>query len=370
MSETFAALDAETLMRSWQDAGLVTSEAAPAVAARIRAVHDAEVLPLHVKILSAVGTFFASGFFLGFLGVSQLIDFRSGTAMAVWGGVFLAGAIALALAVRGAGETLGHSVAMQTTFAAMLTGKALVVVGLAMAVQSPWAVTAALAAVAVATYHASDLSLDRLMSPAAVFASLLFDILERGLFGYQLGLVLALYLVVLIGIVAVLLGLGQGGRLYRPIGHAAVLAIGMIVCVLASGHDFGLWTSGRVIDMRPVEVVLTATLIAAIVSAAGGRARVGREPVILAIGGAVLLGVAGAPGLVYALALTVFGHARHDRAMRGLGLVALPIFLVIYYYGRDMTFLVKSATLVASGAALLAARAYMAWRGFDGEDAA
>ena len=52
---------------------------------------------------------------------------------------------------------------------------------------------------------------------------------------------------------------------------------------------------------------------------------------------------------------------------RVVGILALPAFLVMWYWARDLTFLTKSAVLVASGAALLGARIWMRLRGFDRE---
>ena len=100
---------------------------------------------------------------------------------------------------------------------------------------------------------------------------------------------------------------------------------------------------------------------------AGGTARLARPPLAAAAAGAVLLGLIGAPGISFALLVLILGHALHDVPLRVVGVLALPAFLVLWYYGRDMTFLEKSAALVGSGVLLLAARLVIIRAGWDRE---
>ncbi|MDK9697683.1 MAG: DUF4401 domain-containing protein [Siculibacillus sp.] len=368
---TRASIDAVTLLTAWRRAGLLTAEETPVVAEAMAATtRDAEP-PLHLKILSGIGTFFATIFFAGFLAMADLISFKSGAGTLGWGVALLAAGIGLSFVLKGRSPGLGRDFLAQATFAAMAVGKVLCVAGaiLIFGERTPWVATITLFLVTVATYPVSGASLDRVLSPYAVAASALFELMERGS-GGEVTLSLTLFHAVATGLAGGLLLSHRRPDVLRPIGLAALGAMGTVVCILASGHDFGIWMSRRPIDPRPIEAMLTLSLVGTIVWAAGGVDRLARPPLAAAAVGAVLLGFAGAPGIVFALMLLVAGHALHDVPMRVVGILALPAFLVLWYYGRDMTFLEKSVTLVGSGALLLAARGWMRFAGWDREDAA
>ena len=75
--------------------------------------------------------------------------------------------------------------------------------------------------------------------------------------------------------------------------------------------------------------------------------------------GLMLLVVAAAwavPGLLLALIVTILGAASGNRAYVGAGIAFLAIFLGAYFYGIQITMMTKSATLIASGVVILAAR--------------
>jgi uncharacterized membrane protein len=68
------------------------------------------------------------------------------------------------------------------------------------------------------------------------------------------------------------------------------------------------------------------------------------------------------PGIMAAIALLVLGFDQRNRILIGLAVVFLVKFFSVYYYSLRMTLLEKSIVLVASGLALLAARAYLQLR--------
>lgn len=362
-------LDASSLLARWREAGLVTPEATASVAEAIVATtRDAEP-PIYLKLLTAVGTFFATIFFLGFLAISKLISLDSGEALIGWGIVFLLGGMAASWALRTTPVGLGRDFAAQSAFVGLALGKVLIVTG-AMVLwgkHSTGVATLALLAVTIASYPVSGSSLDRILSPYAVSASALYDLIERG---GDATAGLTLFHLVATAIAGGILLSHRVPVVLRPIGLAALGAMGTVVCILASGHDFGIWVSHRALDARPIEAILTLSLIGLIAWAAGGVGRLAAPPLILAIVGVAALGFIGAPGLIFALMLLLLGHALHDVPLRVVGILALPAFLVLWYYGRDMTFLMKSTALVGSGLVLLGARGAMAVMGWDREDAA
>ena len=78
----------------------------------------------------------------------------------------------------------------------------------------------------------------------------------------------------------------------------------------------------------------------------------------IAVIGAVILAAATlkAPGIGPAAAVLVIGFANGNRVLAGLGIIALLGYLSHYYYSLQITLLEKSAVLVFTGVALLAAR--------------
>jgi len=62
------------------------------------------------------------------------------------------------------------------------------------------------------------------------------------------------------------------------------------------------------------------------------------------------------PGITAAVLVLVLGFQRGQRVLMGLALVFLAVFLIAFYYHLDVTLLVKSGILAASGIVLLGMR--------------
>lgn len=77
---------------------------------------------------------------------------------------------------------------------------------------------------------------------------------------------------------------------------------------------------------------------------------------VAALGGACFFG---GPGLLAALFLLVLGHATGRRVLEVLGLVALPVFLFLFYHDLQVPLLAKSGIVIASGLVLLALRFFL-----------
>jgi len=72
---------------------------------------------------------------------------------------------------------------------------------------------------------------------------------------------------------------------------------------------------------------------------------------------AVVIGCAWlAPGILLALIVILLGVSSGQRSIAGAGIGFLVVFLVAFFYGIQITMLQKSATLVATGIAVLVAR--------------
>lgn len=63
----------------------------------------------------------------------------------------------------------------------------------------------------------------------------------------------------------------------------------------------------------------------------------------------ILLTFLSTPGLLFALNLLLLGYALRDAVFLAIGLTALPVFLVFFYYTLQISLLEKSGILLASG---------------------
>ncbi len=364
-------IDAATLLADWQASGHVSPEAAPGLMEAMASASRNGEPPLHLKILTAVGTFLGTVFFLTFLALSKLISFDSGSSLLVLGVVVLGSGMAASWWSHGQPNGMSRDFVAQCAFVAMGLGKVLFVIGAVVIwggrAQSMGVAAAALFVVTLVTYPVSGSSLDRLLSPYATAMATFYELIDRS---SDQGTVLTLFL---LGSSLVATGLLLPHRVppvLRPLGLAALAVSGTVVVIVAMGRDPSFRFGHGIVDPRPIEAILTLWLIGAVGFAAGGMRRLASPPVATAVVGAIALGFIGAPGLLFALILLIVGHALHDTPLRVLGILALPVFIALWYWERDMTLLAKSASLVGSGSLLLIARAGMAIAGWDREDAA
>jgi hypothetical protein len=91
-----------------------------------------------------------------------------------------------------------------------------------------------------------------------------------------------------------------------------------------------------------------------------GRASLGAGrrviPAIYGLSLLIVLAALQAPGLVYALLVMLLGAGQGNRVMTGTGLAFLVVFVGAYFYGVDISLLMKSLSLLATGLVMLAGR--------------
>lgn len=68
------------------------------------------------------------------------------------------------------------------------------------------------------------------------------------------------------------------------------------------------------------------------------------------------------PGIIAAVLVLVLGFQRGQRVLMGLALAFLVVFLIAFYYHLEVTLLVKSFVLLASGLVLLGMRWALLWQ--------
>ncbi len=360
-------ISAADLIAHWQVGGHLSDREIRDIADDLAARAAEDHVPLHLKLLTSVGTLIATAFFIACLAVADLIHPDKPVGLFVCGSITLGGGIIALLAVRTT-QGVARDVLAQAAFAAMAVGKVLFCLGsnAAFGSQTPFVVPATLALLTAVTYPVAHASLDRFLSPLALFTAIAVEIVARGIGGNP-SLPLSVWFAGLAVVAGGLLLPDRAPPVLRAIGTAALGAMGVIVAIIAADHDLRLAPSGVILNPLAIEISVTLALVVVVLWAA--RRTGAQEPAIAATLGIIALGAAGAPGILYALLLLVLGFEQRDRAMLAFGLLALPAFLVIWYYGRDMNFIEKSAVLVGSGVLLILARGYMAVRGFDRSEA-
>ncbi|QAU33561.1 DUF4401 domain-containing protein [Janthinobacterium sp. 17J80-10] len=160
------------------------------------------------------------------------------------------------------------------------------------------------------------------------------------------------------------------GTLWRPLGYGWVLAVLVVELIERFGwfrvfrhsYDAVWWAvpqwllawSGWIAAVL-VGIVLVGAVAhllrdtgVSLVSGSG----------LAALGAAVLVALVSvpAPGLATAMLILLLGFACGNRVLMGLGICALLGFLSHFYYALNVTLLVKSGILAASGVMLLGAR--------------
>ena len=270
-----------------------------------------------------------------------------------------------------AGDSHGlkYTLLMQSSLAVMIAGKLLFTgtVGRTLThylsdySYHPWSYTLALLMITALTYPLYRVPVDRFLFSFIVLCFLLFNILEDS--GQRRILLFYGFFLLQFAMASVLLTHRKIKSDYIPLAYALVFSLCVNVLFLASGELAS--KNMAVISPHFASLILTGGLIALFGWVAGDLAKLKTEPLALASAGAALLGLMSAPGILLAIMLMVFGHARHDRPLLATGAMLIPVFLFLYYYQLDLSLLQKSAALAGSGALLLAGRCYLRRGGWD-----
>lgn len=311
-----------------------------------------EDLPIYLHLLAGVGAFLAAIFFIGFLLAAGIVQIESETTLIAWGLVFMGGGFALYRLGQADDGSLAHSFILQTSFCAMAVGKTAFVAGCAIAADSRWGVTIAALLITLFTYPLYRLVLDRFLSSFAVFMSLFVNILIEESY-----LLFNVAFLTQAAVMFLLLTYGRVTRAWEPLAYALVMSICVMTGFVASESMIGY--QAEMGAPMLVQATLTGVLIASILWAAGQWSAIRREPVLVAILGALLLSLLSTPGVFLGMILLILGYARHDNILLSLGGIFVPVFLTLYYYNLELNLAMKSAVLAGSGALLLLGSAYI-----------
>jgi len=313
--------------------------------------------PWFVRVMLGFAGWIGALFMLGFVGTALSFIIKSGTASLIAGSIVCVGAAVIFRVSQ------GKDFAVQFGLATSFAGQALFIFGL------------------METFHwRNGLSYLSVTVFEAVLAGVVVNEIHRGAtaFAAAISLSLALwwygvpYLApsLITAAVAVVwmheLTWADRGSILRPIGYSLVLAALYSNGVLLM-HGYS-WLLGRGAENSPVLARLSywtgVLMIGAVFLytvfrlAAREGFNIKDRPTQAALFAAAAIAIASykAPGIATGLVIVLLGFANANRVLTGLGVFSLIAYLSLYYYQLQATLLVKSASLVATGLVLLAAR--------------
>ena len=285
--------------------------------------------------------------------------------MIIWGLIFVAGAIVLQQ-LFGRENTVKYSFLLQSSFALMVVGKILFVIGVASKLDSEWAVTMAALIITMLTYHIYRVSTDRFLSSFVVLFSILVNVLwSLEVISISREILFNVFFLIQFTGAAILLMHGKIKRDYIPLSYAFTLSLCVSVLFLALHVGIDYWRiHNKVTHPVFINILLAGGLIMLAGWVAGGIEKLKRELLILVSFVAVLLGFISAPGIILSIGLIVLGYSKHEKLLIIEGALLIPIFLFLYYYNFDVSLMQKSGVLVGSGIVLLVGGFYLKYRGW------
>jgi hypothetical protein len=310
---------------------------------------DAAGTAWYVRALVGISAWIAAVLLIAFLvGGTQLV--RSGESLIVVGLVLCVVAIAVR---RGVPSSI---FAAQLALALSMAGQALFTFGVSDLSNAVPATVLAICVLEIALIAIYPDMLHRFFSTVVIvgaLVALLFDWNVPGAIHPLVGLLAA-------GAVALweresALAAARAELGTRPIAYGLVVALLGVLCLginelIPIPH---WWISGLLL------LPLLLALEYRIVSRFEPRASAAIVPWLAAGTMLVSLPALWTPGVLAAVIVIVLGLQRANRLLLGLGAAFLAVFLIAFYYHLDVTLLVKSLLLLATGLLLLGLRALM-----------
>ena len=355
---------AADLLEELERQGLATK---PELSAAIIAQQQKNRQPFYAHALIGVGACISSFCLIAFLASLGIVSLQNVAGLTVWSLLLIAGAITMHK-FAGNDASIRQSLCTQGSFALMLAGKLLFVLGVTNAWNYELGLPVVLTFITAITYYTYPIQLDRFLSSLAVLVSLLFIILPHGNISSGQELLFNGYFSLQFIAAAIILMRFNTKSDYVPIAYALVIALCFSALYVSMPAQFGGEKSSAAISPLFANSVLVGGLIG--VWAASNQNRFKAKQLGLALGAVIMLGIISAPGVLLSIILLVLGYAKHDRYLTAIGVLFLPIFLWLYYYNLDVSLLQKSVILIGSGVVLLLGRFYLKFKGREGSQCA
>ena len=326
------------------EAGHVSPDNEEAIATRLSHHVGGGLGHASVRVLAGIGAWIAALSFLGFVELTQLL---SGSSERVVFGVILIGGAAL-LQRRDAGAFLA-----QLGVALGLAGKMTVAVGVGIMAESFGTAVVVSLVLWLATYPFLTRPGDRFVTTVGTLGvTLSWLIIERHP-SWVAPLTLGALLVA-----TVLFSRRRLPSALRPMAYGLVMAAPVLLTMeLAPSAVLPELLTGPESAAHWVfKLAFVTALVYLFAWASDFQMKLFESPLIVAVGGTIVLGLVTTPGLLAAFALLLLGFGRAERPLLWMGFLFLVVFVGTFYYNLQMTLLLKSMTLMLSGAALLVAR--------------
>jgi uncharacterized membrane protein len=331
------------------DEGQLSDTARATIIPTLAAPDDAAGTPWYVRALVGISAWIAAVLLIAFLiGGTQLV--RSGESMIIVGLILCAVAIAIR---RGVPSSI---FAAQLALALSIAGQSLFCFGMADLSNTVLVIVLSLSALEIVLIALYPDTLHRFLSTVVIvgaLVALLFDWNAPGAVHPLVGILAACALVLWERESD--LAVARAAVLTRPIAYGLVVALFGVLC-------FGItelipiprwWVSGLL--LLPLLLVLEYRIVSRLEQHVNAK-------IVPWLVGATLLASLPAlwtPGVLAAAIVLVLGFQRGNRLLLGLGAAFLAVFLIAFYYHLDVTLLVKSLLLLATGLLLLGLRALM-----------
>jgi len=317
---------------------------------------EADIQPWYVRTMVGFGAWLASLLLIAF--VAGLSFSAKEAGFITLGLLLMFGGVVVRL-------NLDHDFPRQMALAMSLAGQGLFATGVGMGTDSfPTAMVALILAQAVLVVAFPD-RIHR-------FLSLIFATTGAvALIYYWEAQPLIHALVISVAVVFVLLELQEGrtialgwGEVVRPVNYGLLgSAFGLVM--LSAVYFFPELTRGH-FSFYPHPWISTLGLGVLLLYLVHRLSADERLPLTGAYRGSVYAAIAvvtvaalPAPGILMALIAILLGFAQANRILLGAGIAFFVVFLGAYFYGMEISLLVKSMTLTATGLVLLAARYYL-----------
>jgi len=329
--------------------GRLTPDARATIIPTLTAPDDAAGTAWYVRALVGISAWIAAVLLIAFLvGGTQML--RSGESLIGVGLVLCAVAIAIRRGVP------GSIFAAQLALALSMAGQVLFSFGVADLSNTVLATVSAIVVLEIALIAIYPDMLHRFLSTVVIvgaLVALLLDWNAPGAIHMLVGLLAA-------GALALwecesALAAARAEVLTRPIAYGLVVALLGVLCLgITELIPFPRWWVSGLL-LLPMLLVLEYR----IVSHFEPRSAAAIVPWL--VGGTVLVSLPAlwTPGVLAAVIVIVLGFQRGNRLLLGLGAFFLAVFLVAFYYHLDVTLLLKSLLLLATGLLLLGLRALM-----------
>jgi len=327
---------------------------------------------LYVKVLLNIGAFFSSlylvSFVLSLLGAFRLIGEHS-QGLIIWGISFVLFAIMIHKDDPADDNSLSYLFNTQLSLISMATGKILFTLGILALfdhshkfnfIDFGWLISLTILLCTLVVYPFYNLAIDRFLSIFVLLISMIFNLQQTG----YIILMDLFFILQLAGLIFLL----TNDRLTNtlPFVYALVFSLCSLILsmVLSSNPILSGLLKTNATHVLIINMALTLGLIVSIGYISSHLEKLKSEAFLLAILGAILLGLLSATGISFAFILLILGREKEDRLLSVVGGVFLAIFLFFYYYNLSLTLAYKSAILVGSGVILLLGSWYIKSRGF------